>query len=110
MKKREKSKPKQSQSDREKGAEERTLFVRNIGWDTTEQEFREHMEQFGPVDYAVLCKAAIRDVTQQEDKPASKANKKQDQLLGTHKGTGFVRFVNTSDANSLLELSQNLEQ
>ena len=37
--------------------------MRNIGWDTTEQEFREHMEQFGAVDYAVLCKAAIRDVT-----------------------------------------------
>ena len=35
-----------------------TLFVRNIGWDVTERQFKEHMEQFGPLHYAVLCKAA----------------------------------------------------
>jgi hypothetical protein len=63
------------------------------------------MEQFGPVDYAVLCKAAIRDVTQPDDKNDKKNGKKQDKLLGTHKGTGFVRFANTPDAQSLLELS-----
>lgn len=63
--------------EREKEAAERTLFVRNIGWDTTEDDFKEHMEQFGPVDYAVLCKAAIRDVTQPEDAPA-KTGKKPD--------------------------------
>lgn len=59
-------------------AAERTLFVRNVGWDTTEQEFREHLEQFGPVDYAVLCKAAISDVTQDEGEKAPKINKKKD--------------------------------
>jgi RNA recognition motif-containing protein len=80
------------------------LFVRNIGWDTTEEEFKEHMEQFGMVDYAVLCKAAVKDVTASDEKEA-KINKKQDKLLGTHKGTGFVRFQNQADADTLLELS-----
>ena len=32
-----------------------TLFVRNVAWDVTKEEFREHMEQFGEVSYAVLC-------------------------------------------------------
>jgi RNA recognition motif-containing protein len=30
--------------EREKEAEERTVFVRNIGWDSTEDDFKEHME------------------------------------------------------------------
>jgi RNA recognition motif-containing protein len=35
-----------------------TLFVRNIAWDVSQEAFKEHMEQFGQVAYAVLCKAA----------------------------------------------------
>lgn len=38
--------------------DETTLFVRNVAWDVTQAQFREHMEQFGQVHYAVLCKAA----------------------------------------------------
>jgi len=64
------------------------------------------MEQFGPVEYAVLVNAAIKHVTQPQpdEKEAAKTGNKQDQLkkpdqlLGTHKGTGFVRFANTPDA------------
>jgi len=26
-----------------------------VAWDVTKEEFREHMEQFGEVSYAVLC-------------------------------------------------------
>jgi len=33
-----------------------TLFARNIGWDITDVEFKEFMEKFGPVRYAVLNK------------------------------------------------------
>jgi len=33
-----------------------TLFVRNVGWDTDEAEFKDFMETFGPTKYAVLCK------------------------------------------------------
>ena len=65
-----------------------TLFVRNIGWDTTQDQFKEHMEQFGKVKYALLCRATgeLDDTT-------------------AHRGTGFVRFENKADAESLLELS-----
>jgi len=37
--------------------ESETLFVRNIGFETDEAKFREFMDKFGPVKYAVLCKA-----------------------------------------------------
>ena len=45
-------KERESQND----ANQCTLFVRNIGWDTTQEDFKTHMEQFGAVKYAVLCK------------------------------------------------------
>lgn len=58
------------------------------------------MEQFGPVAYAVLCKAA--------------GDMKVEQLEGslptTHKGTGFVRFKKAEDSTSLVSLSQQLEK
>jgi RNA recognition motif-containing protein len=34
----------------------KTLFVRNISFDTTEEEFKIFMEKFGLLHYAVLCK------------------------------------------------------
>ena len=52
----------------------------------------------------MLCKAAVKDVTGADEKD-TKVGKKQDKLLGTHKGTGFVRFQNQADADTLLELS-----
>lgn len=51
-----------------------TLFVRNIGYETNQDRFREFMEKFGPVHYAVLCKS----------------NNEGD--ASAHKGTGFVQF------------------
>jgi len=41
----------------EQQVESETLFVRNVGFETDEAKFREFMEKFGPVKYAVLCKA-----------------------------------------------------
>jgi len=53
------------------------------------------MEQFGEVKYAVLCKAGGESGgTDQKE---------------THRGTGFVRFREHTDAESLLEMSRNLE-
>ena len=50
------------------------------------------MEQFGPVKYALLCRATGElDDTQ------------------THRGTGFVRFQSKEDARTLLELSESLQ-
>lgn len=71
------------------------------------------MEQFGPLDYAVLCKATIRDITsedpnQKDSKSKDKSKLKQEVI--THKGTGFVRFQSAADAKTLYDLSQSLEQ
>ena len=40
----------------EQQVESETLFVRNIGFETDEAKFKEFMEKFGPLKYAVLCK------------------------------------------------------
>ena len=71
--------------------------MRNIGWNTTQADFRTYMEKFGDVKYAVLCRA-------QGDE-----EKADGEEAATHKGTGFVRFKNKPDADSLLELSQKVE-
>ena len=36
--------------------------MRNIGWDTDEEQFREFMESFGQIRYAVLCKTRGGDL------------------------------------------------
>ena len=59
-----------------------TLFVRNIGFETTAQKFKEFMEKFGPVKYAVLCKAGDSESKE-----------------GANKGTGFVQFMTQESAN-----------
>ena len=46
------------------------------------------MEQFGALKYAVLCKAT--------------GELGKDGTVATHRGTGFVRFMNADDANNLL--------
>ncbi len=98
----EKKKPERAPREKDSAdtTTETTLFVRNVAWDVTQQQFREYMEQFGPVAYAVLCKAA--------------GDMKVEQLEGslptTHKGTGFVRFKKAEDSASLVSLSQQLEK
>ena len=81
-----------------------TLFVRNIGWDTDEAEFRDFMESFGQIKYAVLCKTRGDLMTAVDEESGKAAAQKTN-----HKGTGFVRFSNIDEANALLELSKNLE-
>jgi RNA recognition motif-containing protein len=34
-----------------------TLFIRNIGWNTNQEDFKTYMQKFGEVKYAVLCRA-----------------------------------------------------
>ena len=72
--------------------------MRNIGWDTDEAEFREFMESFGQLKYAVLCKTRgdLMDKVDGEEQKAAQVN---------HKGTGFVNFLKKEDADALLELS-----
>jgi len=68
--------------------EKTTLFVRNIGFDTTEEEFREYFETYGEINYAKLC---------------------MNHETKMHKGTGFVQYKNEADAQRMLELSKEAE-
>lgn len=56
MKQHEDGKPRERRVETEQEYQA-TLFVRNIGWDTSQNEFKAYMEKFGDVKYAVLCRA-----------------------------------------------------
>ncbi len=62
-----------------------TVFVRNIGYETTYQQLWEHFRKFGWIDYLKLC------AHHQE---------------GQHKGTAFMKFKKTSSAKKLVKLSE----
>lgn len=77
-----------------------TLFVRNIGFETTEEQFKEFMAQFGDLRYALLCK--LNDVNLNDAGEDGKTAK-------THKGTGFVQYKDDSIAEELIGLSKSIE-
>lgn len=70
---------KQQSNDVEEG---KTLFLRNLAFDTSQDELKEFFEKFGPVHYALLCK---------------------DPLTEHPKGTGFVKYKDKSAADKCLE-------
>ena len=76
--------------------ESKTLFVRNISYDTTQEDLNDFMSRFGPVKYAVLCKP--KQLEGGEDSAAT--------LQSAHKGTGFVQFKDPLAADKLIELSR----
>ena len=76
-----------------------TLFVRNIGFETDAPKFKEFMEKFGAVNYAVLCKQQAAPDLDGENSPGP-----------GHRGTGFVQFKNRDAAVQLLELSRKVEE
>lgn len=65
----EEKKPRVVSNDVQEG---KTVFVKNIPFSVTNEEFKECMKQFGPVYYALIC---------------------FDKLTEHSKGTGFVKFV-----------------
>ena len=89
IRKQEKKKAKKTAAKRE---EEKAnlpdpLFVRNIGYEVDQAKFQEFCEKFGPVVYAVLCKAhGVNEDKDKDEKPIEGSQKP------LHKGTGFVRF------------------
>ena len=58
----------------------KSLFVRNIGFDTTEEQFKEFMATFGELKYAVLCKMSGFNLNEDGEEKGKV----------THKGTGFA--------------------
>ncbi|KAL7749651.1 RNA recognition motif-containing protein [Sorochytrium milnesiophthora] len=66
-----------------------TLFVRNLSYDTTDQDLQEHFGQFGPVKYARVTK---------------------DRDTGRSRGTGFVCFGDKETTNRVLEQSREVSE
>ena len=100
IKKQEKKKAKKQklsrEAQKEEEAENPALFVRNIGFETTQEKFKEFMDKFGTVQYAVLCKAQDKNVD-------------ADSGVAPHKGTGFVKFTSKDEADQLVQLSAKVE-
>ena len=65
-----------------------TLFVRNIGFDTTEEDFYDYFSSYGEVNYTKLC---------------------MNRETGMHKGTGFVQYKEEEHAQRMLDLSKQAE-
>uniref|UniRef100_A0A1B6GH73 RRM domain-containing protein n=1 Tax=Cuerna arida TaxID=1464854 RepID=A0A1B6GH73_9HEMI len=74
--------------ERKQDVEEgKTVFVKNLPFSVTDEEFRECMEQFGPVFYALVCK---------------------DKFTEHSKGSGFVKFKKKDDAEKCLSSGTEL--
>ncbi|KAG8225028.1 hypothetical protein J437_LFUL000005, partial [Ladona fulva] len=58
-----------------------TVFLKNVSFQTTNEELKEFMEKFGPVHYALICK---------------------DPLTDHSRGTAFVKFKNKESADKCL--------
>lgn len=61
--------------------EGKTLFIRNLDFDVTEEQLKQFFEQYGMTHYSLLCK---------------------DPLTEHPKGTGFVKFKVCSTVVSLI--------
>ena len=59
----------------------RTVFVSNISFDTTQKTLQEHMKKFGPYKFCLLC---------------------MDKVLNRSKGTAFVKFEERVDAEKCI--------
>ena len=70
--------------------DERTLFIRNICFDTSEESLLKHFKKFAKLEYLKTCK-----FNGNEDK---------------HTGSAFVKFRNKSDALKLLKLCEEIEK
>ncbi|XP_074598502.1 RNA-binding protein 28 [Brevipalpus obovatus] len=76
------SKAKQRKRSSRDAREGRTIFLRNLSYDTTKDDLQSFMERFGPVEYCLLC---------------------CDFELDRPKGTGFVKFKSKEDAEKCLK-------
>ncbi|XP_018495264.2 RNA-binding protein 28 [Galendromus occidentalis] len=59
----------------------RTVFLSNISFETTQKTLQEHMKKFGPYKFCLLC---------------------MDRILNRSKGTAFVKFEERADAEKCI--------
>ena len=66
--------------------EGKTIFVRNLSFETTQEALRLFMTNIGPVEYCLLCK---------------------DKEVDQSKGSGFVKFKRVEDADHVVSMDQD---
>ncbi|KAL1506746.1 hypothetical protein ABEB36_006050 [Hypothenemus hampei] len=67
--------------------EGKTVFIKNVPFQATNEDLKECMSQYGPLYYALIC---------------------MDKLTEHSKGTAFVKFVNKEDADKALSAGTEL--
>ena len=79
-------KPKKQSNDIEEG---KTLFIRNLSFETNQEDLTELMQEFGELEYAIIC---------------------MDKVTERSKGTGFCKFKHKPDADQCIVKSQNKDE
>ncbi|KRY33161.1 RNA-binding protein 28, partial [Trichinella spiralis] len=81
---------KSKEQKRDPGIEEgRTLFVRHLPFDVTNDTLKEYFSRFGPLKYALVCRYSGTDHS---------------------KGTGFIQFLTKEAAQKCLEAANNASE
>lgn len=66
--------------------EGKTIFIRNLSFDTNQESLKKYFAHFGQVEYALICK---------------------DKISGHSRGTGFVKFTCPDSAEAVLQSQKN---
>lgn len=82
QKEEEDKKPEIAHKHNKEDQEEHTIFIKNLSFDTTDQDLHSHFKKYGPIKYALIVK---------------------DKVTGHSKGTGFVRFLKKESLDMCLQ-------
>lgn len=85
----EKPKRQAAPKQRDDVAAGQTLFIRNISFDTEQEDLQEFFSEYGEVEYCLVC---------------------VDKETGHSKGSAFVKFKSKEDADKCLEASKDADQ
>ena len=79
-------KPKKQSNDIEEG---RTVFIKNLSFDTRQEDLADLMGEFGELEYCIIC---------------------VDKVSEHSKGTAFAKFKNKADADKCIEMATNKDE
>lgn len=79
-------KHKKQSNDIEEG---KTIFIKNLSFETQQDDLADLFKQFGDLEYCIIC---------------------MDKLTEHSKGTAFVKFKNKEDANKCIEKANNKDE
>lgn len=69
--------------------EGKTVFIKNLSFETTQESLSDLMKEFGELEYSIIC---------------------FDKLTERSKGTAFAKFKNKADADQCIEKSKNKDE